>query len=298
MELQQLRYILAVAESGNFTRASERCNVSQPSLSQQILNLEKELGHKLFHRLGRRAVPTEIGNTLLEHARRILFEVEDVTKELSDSPSLERQITVGAIQTLAPYLLPELITRSRGRYPHLQVNIQEDFRTSLINGIFEGVLDLAIVALPVKEDPRLHVEALFKEPLLLVVGKGHPLAKRPHVTAADLAGESFVMMGTSSSLAQQVRSFCGDHHFEPHLSHRCSQVNTVKALVALGAGVSILPRMAKAPEDDASLAYIALSDAKPFRELAAIRHMQRYQSRGAAQFLELVRGFAKEMPAG
>jgi len=289
MELQQLRYVVAVAELGNFTRASEHCSVSQPSLSQQIINLEKELGHKLFHRLGRKAALTEAGLAFLEHARRALLEVESAAKELSDSPSLERQITVGSIQTLAPYLLPQLIEQARKRYPNLQVNIQEDFRTSLINGVLEGELDMALVALPVKDDPRIHVEPLLREPLLLVVGKDHPLAGRSRVTAADLADETFVMMGTASSLAQQVRSFCGDHHFEPRLRYRCSQVPTVKALVALGAGVSILPRMARAQRDDSSLVYITLDDAKPYREIAVIRHMQRYQSRGAEQFLGLLR---------
>jgi LysR family hydrogen peroxide-inducible transcriptional activator len=97
MELHQLRYFISVAETGNFTRASERSHISQPSLSQQIINLEKELKHKLFHRLGRKAVLTEAGTVFLERARRILFEVDDTTRELQDSPGLERKITVGEI---------------------------------------------------------------------------------------------------------------------------------------------------------------------------------------------------------
>lgn len=145
MELQQLRYVLAVADTGNFTRASEQCNVSQPSLSQQIINLEKEVGHKLFHRLARKAVPTEAGTTFVDRARRILFEVESATKELSDSPALERRITVGAIPTLAPYLLPGLITRCKKRYPNLQINVQEDFKTVILRGVLDGEIDLAIV---------------------------------------------------------------------------------------------------------------------------------------------------------
>src|ERR1043165_9321814 len=100
MELHQLRYFVAVAETGNFTRASERANVSQPSLSQQIINLESEVGHKLFHRLGRKAVLTEAGTALLERARRILFEVENAVKELGDHPGMERRINVGAVQTV------------------------------------------------------------------------------------------------------------------------------------------------------------------------------------------------------
>src|SRR5258707_11127660 len=118
MELHQFRYVLAVAETGNFTRAAERCHITQPSLSQQILNLEKEVGHKLFHRLGRKAVLTEAGTVFLERAKRILFEVENASKELSDHPSLGRRITVGAIQTFAPYALPSLIATCRERHPN------------------------------------------------------------------------------------------------------------------------------------------------------------------------------------
>src|SRR5437868_1948831 len=123
MELHQLRYMVAIAETGNFTRASERSHVSQPSLSQQILNLEKEVGHKLFHRLGRKAVLTEAGATFLERARRILFEVENATKELKDSPSLDRRITVGAVPTVAPYVLAPLIEISRKKFPNLLVYV-------------------------------------------------------------------------------------------------------------------------------------------------------------------------------
>src|SRR5271157_1259275 len=184
MELSQLRYVAAVADTGNFTRAAARSNITQPSLSQQIIKLERELGHKLFHRLGRRAVLTEAGIVFLERARRILFEVEGATKQLEDHPSLERKITVGAISTLAPFILPKLIERCRSRFPNLQVNIREDFKTTLLREMLEGGLDLALVAGPVT-DPNIHVEVLFKETLMLVVQKGDPLAAKPRVVGAD-----------------------------------------------------------------------------------------------------------------
>ena len=291
MELQQLRYFSSVADLANFTRAAEHCNVSQPSLSQQIINLEKELGHNLFHRLGRKAVLTEAGTTFLDRTRKILFEIDNASRELTDSPSLGRLINVGAIQTLAPYILPEVIEICRDRYPNLHIIIQEDFRTALVNGVLEGELDLALVSLPVKDDIRLDVQPIMKEPLLLVVGKNHRLATKTKVTAADLIDETFVMMGTASSLTQQVKSFCGDHHFEPKITHRCSQVPTVKALVARGVGVSVLPQITKAPSDDSSLVYITLADEKPYRELAVIRHMQRFQSRGVALFMTILKEY-------
>jgi LysR family hydrogen peroxide-inducible transcriptional activator len=288
MELTQLRYVLAVADSGNFTRAAVQSHVSQPSLSQQIINLERELGHKLFHRLGRKAVLTEAGQVFLERARRILFEVEDAAKEMGDSPTLERRITVGAIPTLATDLLPGLITRCRKRFPNLQVNIREDFKNTLIREMLGGELDLAVAARPIA-DPSIHVEPLWNERLILVVAKDHPLAGKPKVTSADLANETLILLGSSSSLAAQVRRFCGDHHFEPRIGSRCSQIATVKALVSIGAGVSILPAGAQAQEDRGTLVYISLSDAEPNREIVVFRHMQRYQSRGAEQFLSILR---------
>src|SRR3954471_13733138 len=132
MEMHQLRYFVAVAETANFTRAAERSHVSQPSLSQQILNLEAEVGHKLFHRLGRKAVLTEAGAAFLDRARRILFEVESASKELGDHPGLGRRITVGAVQTIMPYLIAPAIVESRATHPKLLVETREGFRDQLV----------------------------------------------------------------------------------------------------------------------------------------------------------------------
>jgi LysR family hydrogen peroxide-inducible transcriptional activator len=260
----------------------------RPRRSQQILKLERELGHKLFHRLGRKAVPTEAGIALIERARRILFEVEDTTKELGDSATFERRITIGAISTVAPYLLPGLISRARKRFPNLQVNIREDFKADLVRALLDGELDLVLAAPPIAESNIL-VEPLWKELLILAVAKDHPLAKKPKVTAADLADQTFILLGSLSSLTAEVRRFCGDHHFEPKIGSRCSQVATVKALVGIGEGISILPAGARSEDDDESLAYVTMEDAKPVREIVVLRHMQRYQSRGAEQFLGLLR---------
>jgi LysR family hydrogen peroxide-inducible transcriptional activator len=296
MELTQLRYLLAAAESGNFTRASERCAVSQPSLSQQIINLERELGHKLFHRLGRRVVPTEAGQVFLERARYIIREVEDASKELKESPTLERRIKVGAVPTLAPYLFPPLLEHCHEVHPNLLVHTHEDFHPDLMRGVVEGDLDLAVLPQPVK-DPRVSTEVLFVEPLLLVVSLSHPLAAKPMIDARDLAEESFVLLGHSSSLSMEIERFCGDHDFAPRLGHRCSQVATVKALVALGAGISILPRIAQRPADDKALVYRELTGRVPTREVVIVRHLQRYQTKGAELFLKVLRVFVTQLAA-
>lgn len=288
MELHQLRYAVAIADTGNFTRAAERCNVTQPSLSQQIINLEREVGHKLFHRLGRRAVLTEAGTVFLERARHIVFEVENAAKELSDHPALDRKISVGAIQTIAPYLLLPLIEKCRRDLPNLQINLVEGFIRDLVTGVVEGELDMAILTLPIK-DPRVSIEPLMTEPLLLVVGKNHPFSTRKEISLNDLADETFVTMGESSTLAAQIRTFFGGHNFEPKVGYRCAQVATLKTLVGMGLAISILPRLDREPKDRDSLTYLRLTGAAPTREVVVVRHLQRYQSRGAEQFLRVLR---------
>lgn len=287
MELQQLRYFVAVSETGNFTRAAERSHVSQPSLSQQIINLETEVGHKLFHRLGRKAVLTEAGAALLERARRILFEVENATKELADHPGLGRRITVGAVQTVMPYLMTPLLAALRDSHPHLLVDAQEDFRSNLLEGVIEGDLDLAVVPLPIK-DHRISIEPLLAEPILLVVGKTHPFATRTEISIGDVAEETFVSLGDSSALASQIQTFFGDQKFQPRIGFRCAQVATLKLFVAKGLGISLLPQMARLPDDRDTLTYLRLTGSAPTRELVVIRHLQRYQTRGAGQFLSLL----------
>ena len=292
MELSQLRYAVAIAETGNFTRASERVSISQPSLSQQIINLEREIGHKLFHRLGRKAVLTEAGATFIDRARRILFEVENAAKELSDHPSLDRRITVGAVPTIMPYLVAPLIAECRTKHPNLLIHAREDFRHTLVRAVVEGELDVAVVALPVK-DPRLSIEPILTEPLLLVVGQRHPFADRKEIGIADLAEETFVSMGDSSTLATQIQGFFGDHNFVPKIGYRCAQVATLKLFVSMGLGISILPQVAHTHDDEGRLTYLHISGTTPTREIAAIRHPQRSQSRGNEQVLGLLRGHAR-----
>ncbi|HKB89889.1 MAG TPA: LysR family transcriptional regulator [Opitutaceae bacterium] len=292
MELQQLRYVIAVAETGNFTRAAERCNVAQPSLSQQIIKLERELEHRLFHRLGRQAVLTESGKLFIDRARRILFDVDETAKELRDDPRSGRKIVIGAIPTVAPYLLPVLLERCRELLPDLEVGTYEDFKGYLIESVLNGELDLALVPMPVK-DSRLSVETAFTEPLLLAVGRDHPLAKKPSVTIKDLEPENFILLGESSSLTQQIQRFCGDNDFKPRIGYRCAQVSTLKSLVSLGRGVAILPKVAQSA-DDTALVYKSLSGREPVREISIVRHVQRYQSKGATQFIALLKQVLRE----
>lgn len=289
MDLYQLRYFLAVAETGNFTKAAARSFISQPSLSQQILNLEEELGKPLFHRLGRKAVLTEAGHTLLEGARRILTDVDQTLHELKDSDVRGPKVTVGAIPTVAPFFFPAMLAHCRANDIRLDIHTQEDFRRPLADSVIEGRLDWALISLPFNE-PRLYVEKLYSEPLWVAMSANHPLAKAEQVTFASLRDENFILLGEASTLTLLIQRFCGDHDFEPRITHRCGQLATAKSLVAMGLGITVLPKSARSATDPEGLVFHKFNDpVPPSRDIALVRHRRRHLGPGAQLFAEVAR---------
>lgn len=289
MEIYQLRYLLAVAETGNFTKAAARSFISQPSLSQQILNLEEELGQQLFHRLGRKAVLTEAGQTLVEGARRILNDVDQTLHELKESNDRGPKVTVGAIPTVAPFLFPALIAQCRASDILLDIHTQEDFRRPLTEAVLEGRLDCALISLPYNE-PRLHIEKLYSEPLWVAMSSTHRLVTAENLTFASLKDENFILLGEASTLTLQIQRYCGDNDFEPKISHRCGQLATAKSLTAMGLGITILPKSARSATDPEGLIFRKFNGPeKPSRDIALVRHRRRRVSAGAALFAEVAR---------
>ena len=288
MELYQLRYFLAVAETGNFTKAAQRSFISQPSLSQQILNLEEEFGQKLFNRLSRKAVLTEGGKILLEGAYRILDEVDQTMGELKTDPIEGPRVSVGAIPTVAPFFLPAVLAYCRANSIHIRLHTQEDFRAPLIEALAGGKIDWALLPLPLN-DPHLKVEKLYSEPLWLALSTHHRLASVEIFTFEDLREESFILLGDGSTLTAQIQEHCGEHHFEPHIAHRCSQLATVKAFAAMGLGVSVLPQSARSATDPEGLLFRKFSGAAPTREIGLVHHKRHHLGPGALLFAEAAR---------
>lgn len=289
MELYQLRYFLAVAETGNFTRAAGRVFVSQPSLSQQILNLEEELGQKLFHRMGRKAVLTDAGLKLLESSRRILTDVDQTLQELKESTGLGPKVKVGALQTVAHFFFPAVMAHCRANDIPLVIQTHEDFRRPLSEAVLEGQLDWALISLPFNE-PRLHFEKLYTEPLWVAMSASHRLAQLDNLTFASLRDENFILLGEASTLTQHIQRFCGDHDFEPRIAHRCAQVSTAKTLTAMGLGITILPKSARSATDPEGLIFRKFAGpVKPSRDIALVRHRRRHLGRSAQLFAEIAR---------
>lgn len=291
MELFQLRYFIAVAEARSFTRAAERCHVSQPSLSQQILKLEEEFDQKLFHRLGRRVLLTEAGETLYLHALDALNRLEGARREIAAASStpFRGKIVVGAIPTMAPYLLPETIRSFRHHHPLVEILLKEELTEQILDAILAGETELGLLALPV-DDSRFFVEKLGVEPLFFAFPTSHRLAgSKASVRPQDLATDPLILLDEMHCLGKQLAGFCLRHGLTSQINCRSAQLYTIEQLIAAGQGISLLPAMAFLKDREPPLAYRKPAEEHPTRTIAAVWHGRRSLGTPARLFVEELR---------
>ncbi len=288
MEMHQLRYVVAVARAGNFSRAAEQCHVSQPSLSQQILKLEEELGERLFDRMKREARLTPHGEAFLRRAVKILEEVDAARREASDARGLVRgRLIVGVLPTIAPYLLPEVLVEFAEKFPGVEIVVQEDTTARLLKLAQAYEIDVALASRPI-QDQRMEVKDLFSEELRLALPPGHPLSRKRTVSLADLEKERFIVMKEGHCLGDQVLNFCERRDLQPTISFRSAQLETIQALVCTGVGISLIPAMAARGQREDLPAYRSLTAPRPERKIVALWPKQRPLNRAATEFLHQI----------
>jgi LysR family hydrogen peroxide-inducible transcriptional activator len=288
MEVHQLRYAVAIARTGNFSRAALECHISQPSLSQQVRKLEEELGERLFERDQKRTRLTATGERFITRAARILDELAEAEREARDTHEVARgEVSVGVLPTIAPYFLPAIISRFSEHFPGVQVVIHEETTATLSSLLASYEIDLAIASLPLDEE-AFHVTPLFTEELLLAVPAAHPLARKKSVTASDLEATTFVLMKEGHCLGDQTLRFCHQTGVNPRVISRSAQVETIRGLVHAGLGISLIPKMAAAAPQDGDPVYRSLRSPRPERTIAAFWNRRRPLSRAANAFLEIL----------
>lgn len=286
MELHQLRYFVAVADEGSFSRAAAKVRVAQPSLSQQIRKLEAELGQPLFDRLPRSVVITEAGRCLLEYARQILASIGDARRCVDElKGKIAGDVAVGAIPTIAPYVLPELVVTFQKHYPDVILHIVEDVTAGIARRIEAGELDIALAS-TCQKSPTLRIEHLSKEPLLALVPKGHPLANQTAITFEDLKSQRFLLLHEMHCLSQQVHHLLESHRLHPQVALAGSQLTTIANMVAAGIGVSIVPQMMVKHHATPGCVTLAFAPPVPERELNVLYNPLRFQGKAAAAFRE------------
>lgn len=275
MTLTELRYIVALARERHFGRAARVCFVSQPTLSVAIRKLEEELGVTIFERASNAVRLTPLGERIVAQAQRVLDEtsaIGEIAKQGKDP--LHGPLRLGAIFTVAPYLLPQLVTELRVRAPQMPLILREGYTANLAEGLKRGELDVIVIALPFHESGVV-VQPLYDEPFVVALPRGHPWENRRHLRGEELSEEALLLLGAGHCFRDQVlqrfpalnRSVPGG---EPSRILEGSSLETIRLMVASGAGITVMPCTAAAADTGkgALIRYLPFSRPAPDRRVA------------------------------
>jgi LysR family hydrogen peroxide-inducible transcriptional activator len=291
MELHQLRYFCAVAETGSFSRAAEQSHVSQPSLSQQIMKLEGELGARLFDRLGRSVRLTDVGKTFLPRARSVLRELEAARGDVVDrKDSIGGPVTVGVIPTVAPYFLPPLLTSFSRRFPQAELTVAEEITPVLLERLRAGAIDVAILALPIRGH-EFEAAPLLTERLFAALPKSHKLARHRSLSLNDLRSEPFLLLRDGHCFRDTAVAACDRARLHPQVVFESGQFSSLLSMVGAGMGVSIVPEMAI--EKNSTCRYVPIADEQASRTIGTVVLRGRSLSRAHVAFIEHVQAKTK-----
>lgn len=295
MLLRHLRYLLAVADHGGFTRAAEALHVSQPTLSQQIRQLEETLGVSLFDRTSRTVKPTDAGEAYIECARRVLVELEAGKRALHDVKDLSRgTLRLAMTPTFMAYLVGPLVRDFAARYPGIHLQIFELSMDDIEAGLADDSLDIAIAFTPVRS-PEIECIPAFTETLGIMVGREHPLYDSVAVlTPEDIASLDFALLAPDFITRLSVDEYFRQQGITPQVRIEVNSVSTLLEVVRCSPMATMLPE-AIATEDRA-LRRLGVESEAPQRGAAVLRRRNNYHSAAAVAFVELVLGMGSPSP--
>lgn len=249
MTLTEMRYISALDKTRHFGKAAELCHVSQPTLSVAIKKVEQQIGAPLFERGATEIRPTPLGERVVTQIKRVLDEtlrLEEIAEQSRDP--LKGPLRVGVIYTIAPYLLPALIPVLHGLAPEMPLYLREDFTANLLPALKEGDLDVLVLALPV-EMSGIVSQKVYQEPFRVVVPASHPWAARKSIKSDELDGQNLLLLGSGNCFRDQVLEACPRLQRAERLSGSLegSSLETIRHMVASGAGIAVMPSSAADP---------------------------------------------------
>jgi LysR family hydrogen peroxide-inducible transcriptional activator len=294
MNLRDLRYLIALADLRHFGRAAEACHVSQPTLSTQVRKLEDELGVALFERAPRQVMLTPAGKDIVERARRIWAEVEQMREAARRTADPEAgSVRLGLFPTLAPYLLPHVVPGIRRRFPRLELLLVEEKTEALLGLLRSGRIDAAVLALP-QHDEGLEMEFLFEEPFVLALPDAHPLAGHRNLALAELSDQHLLLLEEGHCLRDQALEVCGLAGSGEKEGFRATSLETLRQMVAAGVGMTLLPMLAVKPPVPVSgnIRLLAFRDPPPSRRLGMFWR----RSSAMAPFLRQLASQLRELP--
>jgi DNA-binding transcriptional LysR family regulator len=292
MELYQLEYFLEAARQKHFTRAAARLNLAQAALSEQIRKLEAELGAPLFQRGRRESVLTAAGETLREHAEGLLEGAAAARRAVAEVVGLRGgRLSVGTVPSVGACVLPGVVAAFRARHPRVELVLFEGTSEAVAQWVERGRVEFGLVQMPAPTG-SFDAEPIWKEPFVLLVAAGHPLAGRREVSLEECAGEAFLLY--KGRVRETALLACRGAGFEPRIVCETSELETLRRLVASGLGCALLPRLA-APPAGGGCAAVALRGAPVEREIAFLTRAGWTESPGAGEARRLVREEARRL---
>lgn len=274
MTLTQLEYIVALDTYRHFVLASEKCFVTQPTLSMQIQKLEDELGVKIFDRTKQPVIPTDIGAGIIAQARTVLLEAGVIRDMISEQKSImSGEIRIGVIPTLAPYLLPPLFKNVRAKYPQVKLLVREIITEEIILELKNNRLDCGIVVTPLK-DPTIREDVMFYEELFLYVSKKNALHDKKYVLPSEIDPDQLWLLEEGHCFRSQILNLCELQKYSGlHFRYETGNIETLKRMVDKSDGITILPELAVMEFTKPQLKLVKrMKDPSPAREVSMVTH--------------------------
>lgn len=288
MDLQQLRYFVALSEEKHFQRAAQKTHVSQPTLSQQLKKLEIELGSPLLERTSRKIRLTPAGEKFLPYAVQVLDSAEKGREALQkDGGEITGRIRVAAIPTICPYLMPEVIPLIKKAAPKLVLELYEETTSVLLDHLKQGQIDLGVLSLPISER-GIATRPLMKEKFYLAVSRKNPLASKKTVHPRDLANEKLLVLQEGHCFGSQSLEYCKTALKNPQVIFQGSGLLSVLKLAAANEGVTFAPEMALSSYKDARIHYVPFAAPEPTREIGLVWRLSMPLNRAHKLLMETV----------
>ena len=295
MELQQLRYVVALAREQNFRRAAESAHISQPTLSQQLQKLERELHARLFERSSRQVKLTSPGESFLAHAQRVLDTLDTAVGEVkSRSKEITGTLRIGAIPTIAPYLLPPVLLRLQKKAPDLKMEIHDVTTSQILTYLREARFDIGVVSLPI-HDRDFVTRTIGKEPFCLAVSRRSPLAGKKSMRSQEVRSHSLLILQEGHCFRNQSLAYCRLSPMDSRVTFQGSSLSSVVAMAGIGGGVTFVPRMAMAHHALKNIRFVKLTDPEPEREIGFIWRLTTPMTRAQEFFMETVEAEFQKM---
>lgn len=289
LNFRELEYFVAIAEQNHFGRAAKAVNVSQPTLSMQFKKFEERLGGDLIERLPRDAILTALGAEVLPIARQILRLAADIASRC-DAKENHGRLRLGVIPTISPYLLPKISRALRRGIQGRKISLSEAQTADLIRLVRDGTIDAAILSTPLKERGIEEVE-IFSEPFYLAVNTSHPMARRRKLSLADLKNEKLLLLEEGHCMRNQALSICNLPQVGNDTDLSATSIETLRNMVAMGAGVTLIPKLAIRKGDDVS--YVPFSESGAVRTVGIIYRPSSCEKAFINLLVDIIKGAAQ-----